>query len=153
MDDLRRSCESSSVPAQIPLLGTRRFWSMFCLWCGGRDNSRSPGAASWTAAGETLGEVELSLLLWPWCPQAEYDSLQGQSISLQGSSTLLFVGLERPRDLRNGSKAERCLLAHGSFQSLSWVLPSSASAVALCSLTSYSHFLAHWFRFTFFYWL
>lgn len=34
-------------------------------------------------------------------PQAEYDSLQGQSISLQRSSILVFVGLERLRDPRN----------------------------------------------------
>lgn len=138
------------------LLGTRWFLLMFCLWCGGRDNSRSPGAASWIPGGRTPGDVELSLVLWPWCPQAEYDSLQGQSISLQESSTLLFAKVWRgpgTQGTLNSSKAERCLLVHGSFQSLSWELGSSASAVASYSVTSYSHFLEHWFCFPFVHWL
>lgn len=137
-----------------PLLGTRWFWLMFCLWCGGRQNARLPGAAScplaghlevWSSAsGFGLGVPRLSMTVYRArafpCWRAVLCCLQ------------VWRGPGTQGTLKS-SKAKRCLLAHGSFQSLSWELLSSASAVALCSLTSYPHFLAHWFCFPFVYWL
>lgn len=72
-----------------PLLRTRCFWLMFCPWFGSRDNTRSPGAANCPVAGH-LAMWSSASCFGLRCSQAEFEGLQGQSISLREGSSQVW---------------------------------------------------------------